>query len=53
LAFQLFRGALFRILEEKTGTWGALAVSGLIFGGQGVVLDRHQLGFPQVGEGPA
>jgi membrane protease YdiL (CAAX protease family) len=28
-----FRGALFRILEEKTGTWGALAVSGLIFGG--------------------
>lgn len=29
----IFRGALFRILEEKTGTWGALAVSGLIFGG--------------------
>ncbi|WP_245687233.1 CPBP family intramembrane glutamic endopeptidase [Streptacidiphilus griseoplanus] len=27
-----FRGALFRILEEKTGTWGALAVSGLAFG---------------------
>ncbi|GAB3904299.1 CPBP family intramembrane glutamic endopeptidase [Microbispora bryophytorum] len=29
----IFRGALFRILEEKTGTWGALAVSGLVFGG--------------------
>ncbi|WP_329454857.1 CPBP family intramembrane glutamic endopeptidase [Streptomyces sp. NBC_01497] len=28
-----FRGSLFRVLEEKTGTWGALAVSGLIFGG--------------------
>jgi membrane protease YdiL (CAAX protease family) len=28
-----FRGALFRVLEEKTGTWGALAVSGLAFGG--------------------
>ncbi|MFH9864400.1 lysostaphin resistance A-like protein [Streptomyces sp. NPDC017202] len=27
-----FRGALFRVLEEKTGTWGALAVSGLVFG---------------------
>ncbi|MFE6483057.1 type II CAAX prenyl endopeptidase Rce1 family protein [Streptomyces sp. NPDC057757] len=27
-----FRGALFRVLEEKTGTWGALAVSGLAFG---------------------
>jgi membrane protease YdiL (CAAX protease family) len=29
----VFRGALFRILEEKTGTWGALAVSGVAFGG--------------------
>ncbi|WP_211244267.1 CPBP family intramembrane glutamic endopeptidase [Actinospica robiniae] len=28
-----FRGALFRILEEKAGTWGALVVSGLVFGG--------------------
>ncbi|WP_235834297.1 CPBP family intramembrane glutamic endopeptidase [Actinomadura logoneensis] len=28
-----FRGALFRVLEEKTGTWGALAVSALAFGG--------------------
>ncbi|WP_335977030.1 CPBP family intramembrane glutamic endopeptidase [Streptomyces sp. CA2R106] len=28
-----FRGALFRVLEEKTGTWGALVVSGLAFGG--------------------
>jgi membrane protease YdiL (CAAX protease family) len=27
-----FRGALFRILEEKTGTWGALVASGLVFG---------------------
>ncbi|WP_433236467.1 lysostaphin resistance A-like protein [Actinomadura nitritigenes] len=27
-----FRGALFRVLEEKVGTWGALAVSGLLFG---------------------
>lgn len=27
-----FRGALFRVLEERTGTWGALAVSGLVFG---------------------
>ncbi|MGI5443990.1 CPBP family intramembrane glutamic endopeptidase [Streptomyces shenzhenensis] len=27
-----FRGALFRILEERTGTWGALAASGLMFG---------------------
>ncbi|WP_413811267.1 type II CAAX prenyl endopeptidase Rce1 family protein [Streptomyces sp. OE57] len=27
-----FRGALFRVLEEKTGTWGALAASGLLFG---------------------
>ncbi|WP_078862309.1 CPBP family intramembrane glutamic endopeptidase [Streptomyces sp. NRRL F-5123] len=28
-----FRGALFRVLEEKSGTWGALVVSGLLFGG--------------------
>ncbi|MBR7832228.1 CPBP family intramembrane metalloprotease [Actinospica durhamensis] len=28
-----FRGALFRILEEKAGTWGALVASGLVFGG--------------------
>ncbi|WP_328719985.1 CPBP family intramembrane metalloprotease [Streptomyces sp. NBC_00247] len=27
-----FRGALFRVLEEKTGTYGAVAVSGLAFG---------------------
>ncbi|MFE9851952.1 CPBP family intramembrane glutamic endopeptidase [Streptomyces sp. NPDC005576] len=27
-----FRGALFRILEEKTGTYGAVVVSGLVFG---------------------
>lgn len=27
-----FRGALFRVLEEKAGTYGALAVSGLVFG---------------------
>ncbi|MFI6347519.1 lysostaphin resistance A-like protein [Streptomyces sp. NPDC050560] len=28
----VFRGALFRVLEERTGTWGALAVSGVLFG---------------------
>jgi membrane protease YdiL (CAAX protease family) len=28
-----FRGALFRVLEEKAGTYGALGVSGLMFGG--------------------
>ncbi|MFE5585640.1 CPBP family intramembrane glutamic endopeptidase [Kitasatospora sp. NPDC056531] len=28
-----FRGVLFRVLEEKTGTYGALLVSGLMFGG--------------------
>lgn len=28
-----FRGALFRILEERTGTWGALAFSAIAFGG--------------------
>lgn len=28
-----FRGALFRVLEEKAGTYGALIVSGLVFGG--------------------
>lgn len=27
-----FRGALFRVLEEKTGTYGAMAVSGIVFG---------------------
>lgn len=32
-----FRGALFRVLEEKAGTYGALAVSGLIFGGMHLV----------------
>ena len=29
----LFRGVLFRLLEEKTGTYGAIVVSGLVFGG--------------------
>lgn len=28
-----FRGALFRVLEEKAGTYGALIFSGLVFGG--------------------
>jgi uncharacterized protein len=28
----LFRGVLFRLVEEKTGTWVALAVSGVLFG---------------------
>ena len=28
----LFRGVLFRVVEELTGTWGALAVSGVVFG---------------------
>jgi membrane protease YdiL (CAAX protease family) len=28
-----FRGVVFRVLEEKTGTWGALTVSALFFGG--------------------
>lgn len=28
-----FRGALFRLVEEKAGTWGAMAVSGVAFGG--------------------
>jgi hypothetical protein len=28
----VFRGVLFRLLEERVGTWGALAASGLIFG---------------------
>lgn len=28
-----FRGALFRVLEEKAGTYGALVFSGLVFGG--------------------
>lgn len=29
----LFRGVVFRLAEELTGTWGALVVSGLLFGG--------------------
>lgn len=29
----LFRGVLFRILEEAAGTWWALAISSLLFGG--------------------
>ena len=28
----IFRGILFRILEERTGTWPALALTGLLFG---------------------
>ncbi|WP_246082765.1 CPBP family intramembrane glutamic endopeptidase [Nonomuraea diastatica] len=28
----LFRGVLFRIVEEMAGTWGALLVSGVLFG---------------------
>jgi len=28
----IFRGILFRIVEERAGTWGALAVTGLVFG---------------------
>ncbi|TMR15463.1 CPBP family intramembrane metalloprotease [Nonomuraea turkmeniaca] len=28
----IFRGILFRIVEERTGTWIALAVTGLLFG---------------------
>jgi membrane protease YdiL (CAAX protease family) len=28
----LFRGVLFRIVEEWTGTWGALAISAVLFG---------------------
>jgi CAAX protease family protein len=28
----LFRGILFRIAEERIGTWGALVLSGLLFG---------------------
>lgn len=28
----VFRGVLFRLLEELTGTWGAVAASGLVFG---------------------
>ena len=28
----LFRGVLFRILEERTGTWIALALTGVVFG---------------------
>lgn len=29
----LFRGVLFRIVEERAGTWGALAVTAVLFGG--------------------
>lgn len=29
----LFRGVLFRLVEELAGTWGALVVSALVFGG--------------------
>jgi membrane protease YdiL (CAAX protease family) len=29
----LFRGVLFRIVEDLAGTWGALAITALIFGG--------------------
>lgn len=29
----MFRGVLFRLLEEMAGTWGALVVSALLFGG--------------------
>ncbi|ABS05682.1 Abortive infection protein [Kineococcus radiotolerans SRS30216 = ATCC BAA-149] len=29
----LFRGVVFRLVEELAGTWGALVVSGLLFGG--------------------
>lgn len=29
----LFRGVVFRVVEELTGTWGALAVSSALFGG--------------------
>jgi uncharacterized protein len=28
----MFRGVLFRIIEERTGTWVALAVTGVLFG---------------------
>jgi membrane protease YdiL (CAAX protease family) len=28
----LFRGILFRIVEERTGTWAALALTGVLFG---------------------
>lgn len=28
----IFRGVVFRFLEEKAGTWGALVASGIIFG---------------------
>jgi membrane protease YdiL (CAAX protease family) len=28
----MFRGVLFRIVEEKTGTWGAMALSAILFG---------------------
>ncbi|ROO87164.1 hypothetical protein EDD29_4757 [Actinocorallia herbida] len=28
----IFRGILFRLIEERTGTWAALALTGLLFG---------------------
>ncbi|WP_141579488.1 CPBP family intramembrane glutamic endopeptidase [Actinomadura sp. WMMA1423] len=28
----MFRGVLFRIIEERTGSWAALALTGLVFG---------------------
>ncbi|MET8159867.1 type II CAAX endopeptidase family protein [Sphaerisporangium sp. NPDC005289] len=28
----MFRGVLFRIIEERLGTWGALVLTGLVFG---------------------
>ncbi|WP_030559105.1 CPBP family intramembrane glutamic endopeptidase, partial [Streptomyces exfoliatus] len=28
----MFRGVLFRLVEERTGTWIALSLSGLVFG---------------------
>jgi membrane protease YdiL (CAAX protease family) len=33
----VFRGALYRILEEKTGSYWAIVISGLVFGGVHVV----------------
>ncbi|MFB4308571.1 lysostaphin resistance A-like protein [Actinomadura sp. GTD37] len=38
-----FRGALFRVLEEKTGTRGALAVSALVFGGLHLVNENASI----------
>ncbi|MEU4690539.1 CPBP family intramembrane glutamic endopeptidase [Actinoplanes sp. NPDC023714] len=33
----LFRGVLFRIIEERTGTWIALALTGVVFGAMHLV----------------